>query len=539
MSFLDSKERIMDILLTQEGRKRLSQGNLQIKYYRFFDDEVDYQTPFFINSIQIQSTSSLYDPLLLSPTIWLNSGGLSGSSTSINTWFNSGSILGNITGSGTQRATPAFLNGIPAAGFSNTNQTLMGFGSEMTLTRSMSLTGGYSAYVALNVNSIIGDNGAVYGNETPAAFEDFWGLFFMSTSTGINLHGYHWDGAIAQATASFTSSIKSNTLVSMRWSGSSTPIFARVAGGHENRSRNANAIAPGTDRVFKMGKSSGARHLSGVVGEVLIFNRALTNVEDANIRSYFASKFGLPADPITYPRNIPGNTLWLNPGGMELSGAFIRNWYNSGSAGDVFSDDPASLPGYTTVYGSGGIPFSAAFFNNSTNPNLDRMTSSVLTVTGAIQTNQYHGFMLLNLYTVASNSGNPWTNEAAICDNGASFWGLHFRNNGGAITAQAYHWDGATKKAEASFTTGTLNLIEWRYNGANIFIRINNSAEVTGDAAGAVTNLSGKIRIGGAAAGGTFITGTMVEPILFDRNLSPLDREYIRSYYVNKYGVVG
>lgn len=46
MSFLDPKERILDITLTEEGRKKLSQGKLQVKYYRFFDDEVDYQISF-------------------------------------------------------------------------------------------------------------------------------------------------------------------------------------------------------------------------------------------------------------------------------------------------------------------------------------------------------------------------------------------------------------------------------------------------------------------------------------------------------------
>ena len=42
MSFLDNKERVMEIQLTEHGRKLLSQGKLIVKYYRFLDDEVDY-----------------------------------------------------------------------------------------------------------------------------------------------------------------------------------------------------------------------------------------------------------------------------------------------------------------------------------------------------------------------------------------------------------------------------------------------------------------------------------------------------------------
>lgn len=44
MSFLCPKERLVDFILTQHGRKLLTQGKLKVKYWRAFDDEVDYQT---------------------------------------------------------------------------------------------------------------------------------------------------------------------------------------------------------------------------------------------------------------------------------------------------------------------------------------------------------------------------------------------------------------------------------------------------------------------------------------------------------------
>lgn len=44
MGFIDSKERVLEISLTQHGRKKLSEGKLSVKYYSFSDDEVDYQT---------------------------------------------------------------------------------------------------------------------------------------------------------------------------------------------------------------------------------------------------------------------------------------------------------------------------------------------------------------------------------------------------------------------------------------------------------------------------------------------------------------
>lgn len=44
MAFLDPKEELLKLILTDYGRKKLSEGNLKIKYYSFFDDEVDYGT---------------------------------------------------------------------------------------------------------------------------------------------------------------------------------------------------------------------------------------------------------------------------------------------------------------------------------------------------------------------------------------------------------------------------------------------------------------------------------------------------------------
>ncbi len=41
--FLDKRERVIDMILTDHGRDLLSRGKLEFAYYSFFDDEVDYQ----------------------------------------------------------------------------------------------------------------------------------------------------------------------------------------------------------------------------------------------------------------------------------------------------------------------------------------------------------------------------------------------------------------------------------------------------------------------------------------------------------------
>lgn len=43
MALLDPKEDLFKIILTQYGRKKLSEGDLKVEYYAFVDDEVDYE----------------------------------------------------------------------------------------------------------------------------------------------------------------------------------------------------------------------------------------------------------------------------------------------------------------------------------------------------------------------------------------------------------------------------------------------------------------------------------------------------------------
>lgn len=43
MSFLDPKERVLEIILTKHGRKKLAKGEFRPKFFAFSDDEIDYQ----------------------------------------------------------------------------------------------------------------------------------------------------------------------------------------------------------------------------------------------------------------------------------------------------------------------------------------------------------------------------------------------------------------------------------------------------------------------------------------------------------------
>ena len=46
MTFLDKKEQVLDIQLTQYGKYLLSKGKLKPVYYSFFDDDVLYDSTY-------------------------------------------------------------------------------------------------------------------------------------------------------------------------------------------------------------------------------------------------------------------------------------------------------------------------------------------------------------------------------------------------------------------------------------------------------------------------------------------------------------
>jgi len=62
--FLDNKTRVVDMVLTDYGRELYSQGKLNLEYYAFSDDEVDYDPPmrqddqYFSGSISATELSS-------------------------------------------------------------------------------------------------------------------------------------------------------------------------------------------------------------------------------------------------------------------------------------------------------------------------------------------------------------------------------------------------------------------------------------------------------------------------------------------------
>ena len=59
MTFLDRKEQVLDVQLTQHGKYLLSIGELKPEYYAFFDDDILYDSGYA--SIQQEQQNNIQD----------------------------------------------------------------------------------------------------------------------------------------------------------------------------------------------------------------------------------------------------------------------------------------------------------------------------------------------------------------------------------------------------------------------------------------------------------------------------------------------
>ena len=104
----------------------------------------------------------------------------------------------------------------------------------------------------------------------------------------------------------------------------------------------------------ELGSATISAFFSGLIGEVLIYNAALTGPQRQQVEGYLAAKWGLTANlplptPVLgfTPLNIPGCTLWLDAAdstSMTLSGSNVTAWADKSGGGRNASSAGTSTP---------------------------------------------------------------------------------------------------------------------------------------------------------------------------------------------------
>lgn len=149
----------------------------------------------------------------------------------------------------------------------------------------------------------------------------------------------------------------------------------------------------------------------------------------------------------------------------------------------------------------------------------------------------HSGWAVIYVDAINTNVAAVYDNDALITTIESVFFGVFLKDNAGARTVHLYQWDGADKSVSTSIATGAWQLVQWKYDGVNLKLRVNNGAWASG-AAGSITDLASAVRVGmSRTATGAFLDGRIAEMALTDIALSDATMDSVAGYVTARYGV--
>ena len=249
--------------------------------------------------------------------------------------FSSGSNVSqwrDKSGNGRNMAPPATIN---APTFTGDRLLFDGVDDRLVTTVPISSLITAAQYtIFLYGNPISSSSAFSAGYTNPAFFGDtegYMGLYVMNTGVvGV----YNWNGGFQLAPQSYT--LNTNGIFTAQHV--SNTISLRVNGGIAVSTTSGNTDV--VSGLFQLGRQwIRNEHLNCSIGEVIIFNTALTDSQRQQIEGYLAAKWGLStalppaiqAVPSVFdPRTISGCSLWLDAADSSTisfsSGSSISQW---------------------------------------------------------------------------------------------------------------------------------------------------------------------------------------------------------------------
>jgi hypothetical protein len=257
------------------------------------------------------------------------------------------------------------------------------------------------------------------------------------------------------------------------------------------------------------------------VGEVIVFNRALTDGERASVERYLAKKWALaPVRAITAPTQLPGCTVWLDADdatSVTKDGSnLVSQWSDKSGLANHFTAASTFRP----THAASGIDF------NGVGNRLYGPVASALITAAA-----YTVFVVFHA-DVIDSAGANYTNDALIAD-GAGFLGIHL-TTGTPPNVIAYNWDGSADTSRGAIATGQKTLVTATHGGALLEVFVNGlrqAAATSGD----TTNVANNLVLG--VGGGFYYDGKIHEVVAFNRRLSDGERAQVEAYLTKKWSL--
>jgi hypothetical protein len=399
----------------------------------------------------------------------------------------------------------------------------------------MVLTG--AAYTIFTISSLLSTSGNGSGYQRMINTDL---TIFVGAVNGI-LGTFSGSGAwndISTNTPSYTLLGTGLQLVTMVVSGSS--LIPYING----TAMDAKTGTTGATTVLDIGgQQTNAQHWNGYIGDIIVYNSALTTSQRQQVEGYLAHKWGLSLYlPVISPLSIPGCQLWFDAADSSTitfsSGSNVSVWTNKGVVSTTATPTRGATANqitYTTIDGYPGV-----YINNNGSAVYNASTYSQLTIQSNFQnTADYSIFAVVNLSNVVI------AEYQTIYGNARGASGETRSPNFGAGMSLEFNADGTNRMISSSFIgTGRLQtaLISsssalTAYTNATAYASNTNAYTRPSTDVGALPIIGGAF---GASSGGSdnrFATGYFHEIIFYNSVLTTTQRQQVEGYLARKWGI--
>jgi hypothetical protein len=307
-----------------------------------------------------------------------------------------------------------------------------------------------------------------------------------------------------------------------------------------------------------------AYYLTGQIGEIIIFNRALSTSERQTVEGYLTWKWGLQNNfPATHPfrlnppdlpiqapigitqvksaffnpRNISGLGFWLDAGDTStilLSGSNVRQWNDKSGNGYNLTQATAGNQPFFSV---NSIQFISDRFLNIPQASINNASRySFFLVINPVAS--------LNWIFVKQHDGNNTYNVISMTNN-TTIGGLNQAGTTGFLYWRAFN-AGTQANSGTALSTSTLQLLELIYDGTNL-IMYRNGTQMSSTAgsfaianATTATNFTLGAWIQGVTFNNTGVTNFFLHEMpFFSTNLGTAQRQQVEGYLAWKWKLQG